>query len=371
MSRIYLDHNATSPVLFEAKYEMAELLGQPLNASSVHSEGRKARVIIENARNKVAVLANCADAKVVFTASGTEANNLAIKGVNGFRPLVSAIEHPSVLKTAVSHQGSIAPVTKEGVINLEALEKLLRAQGHQKYLVSVMLANNETGIIQPIKEVVAIAKRYGAIVHTDAVQAFGKIEVDMADLDVDMMTVSAHKIGGPQGAAALIAKKSVNLNSHITGGGQEQNLRAGTENIAAIAGFGVAAQIINEEENISANLRDYIENEILSYAPDAIIIGRNQERLTNTSYIVMPNASSETQLIHFDINGISVSAGSACSSGKIEVSHVLRAMAFDEKLAQNSVRVSLGKKNTQDDAMRFVGVWKELYNKVNNLSKAA
>ncbi|MCE3231979.1 MAG: nifS [Rickettsiaceae bacterium] len=371
MSHIYLDHNATVSIEPEVQSAMLEVMGLPFNPSSTHSFGRKAHGIIETSRNKVATLAGATDCRVIFTASGTEANNLAVKGVTGYRPMVSAIEHISVLKPAKDNGCIVVPVTNDGNINIEALDKLL-AMEKSKCVVSIMLANNETGIIQPIKKVVEIAHRYGAIVHTDAAQCFGKIPVNMNDLGVDMLSISAHKFGGPQGAAALIAKKNVPLHAEITGGGQELGFRAGTQNVAAIYGFGMSAELVYN--NISSDieyLRNQLETEIKAFAPEVVVFGHNQNRLPNTSYLTMSNVQAETQLIHFDINGIAVSAGSACSSGKIETSHVLKAMGVTDSIAKTTIRVSLGKNNTKNDIEAFILAWKQLYTKINEERSAA
>lgn len=370
MSSTYLDYNATTPLEESVKSSMLGIMGEPLNPSSSHEYGRKARRIIEDARVKVLRLAGADDCRVVFTASGTEANNLVIKGLPGYLPFISAIEHPSILKTARGVDSTTVPVDENGIINISALDKLLM-QRRGKYVISVMLANNETGVLQPMDKVIKVAKKYGALVHTDAAQCFGKMNVDMIALDVDMMTISAHKFGGPQGAAALIVKKSVPLSAHLIGGGQEQSFRAGTENVAAIHGFGVAAEILSNDLEGIKELRDNLEKQIKELAPTAQIFGEGQNRLPNTSYISMPNVSSETQLIHFDMDKIAVSAGSACSSGKIEVSHVLRAMGVVEDVAKTGIRVSLGKGNIKDDIQSFISSWKNLYEKVNASQKAA
>lgn len=371
MSEIYLDNNASTALEPSVSKAMQEVMQQPLNPSSTHTLGRKAHGLLESARAKIAKLANAKDCHVIFTSSGTECNNLAINGLSGYKILVSAIEHPSVLKTAKNSGCVVVPVTKEGVINTEALAKLL-AQEKGKYLVSVMLANNETGIIQPIKEVVRIAHQHGALVHTDAAQCFGKISVDMEELGVDMITISAHKFGGPQGAAALIAKKTVPLHALIIGGGQEQSFRAGTQNVAAIHGFGVAAEIaLNAQTQDVETLRDRLEAELQAFSPEVKIFGQNISRLPNTISVTMPNVVAETQLIHFDLNGIAVSAGSACSSGKIEISHVLRAMGVEDNIAKTAIRVSLGKNNTISDIEAFIFAWKQLYRKVNEERNAA
>lgn len=365
MDRVYFDNNATTRPDAKVVDAMVAVLSKPLNASSVHLEGRESRAILEGARNSIAKSVNAnSDYRVVFTSSGTEANNLALKGFGADKILISDIEHPSIYKFNGDAEKIIIPVTKDGLINLEQLERLIAGNSQSKLLVSVMYANNETGLVQPIKEIVKIAKKHGAFVHSDAIQAFGKVAVDMEDLGLDMMTVSSHKIYGVQGAAALILKKNVILSPQMVGGSQEQSFRAGTENIPAIVGFAKAVENIEINENIS-KIRDHLESEIKKIASEAVIFGQGKHRLPNTSFISMPNVSSETQLIHFDINGIDVSAGSACSSGKIEPSHVLIAMGVEEKIAKNVIRVSLGKDNTLEDVEYFIEKWRQLYSNVN------
>lgn len=362
MPRIYFDHNATAPVEGTVINAVAEVMANPYNASSIHGTGRQARSLIENARKEVAAFAGADldNYRLVFTSSGTESNNLALKGVNTDNIIISAIEHASIIKTVKN--ANMVPVDSDGVVNIEGLERLLRALGG-KNLVSIMLANNETGVIQPIKEIAAIVHKYGSILHTDAAQCFGKIEVDMKNLDVDLLTISAHKFGGPQGAAALITKKSVNLSPLITGGGQEHGYRAGSENIAAIHGFGTAAKIAREKLSSMpeiSNLRDKLELELEKFAPNAVIFGKNSARLPNTSYIAMPGIGNQTQLIHFDLNGVDLSAGSACSSGRIEPSHVLKAMGVASDIAGCAIRISLGTANTEDEINLFIDLWKGL-----------
>ncbi len=368
MRSIYLDNNATTALDEKVAEVMKGLLGEPLNPSSVHGQGRKARAIINDVRKKLLEFLNAEDYRVIFTSSGTEANNIAIFGLEGYEVLVSAIEHSSVMKPAVKKNAVVVAVDKNGIIKLDVLEELLKARQGKKILVSVMLANNETGVIQPIKDVMVLAHKYGAIVHTDAAQCIGKIKVDVADLGVDMLTISAHKFSGPQGAAALIAKKSVPLVTQILGGGQEQNYRAGTENVVAIAGLGAALDVVDREVSSAheiEKLRNYLEREIRSFLPETEFLGGEEQRLPNTSCVVMPDVSNETQLIHFDLAGIAVSAGAACSSGKMEESHVLKAMGINGGKAKTAIRVSLGKNNTSEDVSRFVQEWKSLYVKLN------
>lgn len=363
MSRIFFDNNATTRLSDGVKEAMDEILGNPLNASSVHSYGRQARALVEKARKSVENLVGIENSRVVFTSSGTEANNLALCGFAG-KVLVSAIEHVSVLKPR--QDAVIINVSENGVIDLNDLDKKL-AEIDGKKLVSLMFANNETGILQPVKEASEIAKKHGALLHVDAAQGFGKVSVDVSF--ADMVTISAHKFGGPLGAAAIVVKRSVELNPLIKGGGQEQGYRSGTENIPAIYGFGVACDSVGMLLKAAGkvnNLRSFLEIGIKNSSIDAVIIGERENRLPNTSLISMPGVSSETQLIEFDLNGIAVSAGSACSSGKIARSHVLSAMGIGDKVAGNVVRVSLGYENNEAEIISFVSFWKELFDRVNN-----
>lgn len=371
----YLDYNATSPVLPEVRDAMLPLLGKALNPSSVHASGREARALIETARRRVLALVNAQGSELVFTATGTEANNLAIKSVNRPRILASAIEHPSVLNN--KEITNRIPVDENGVVSLEALEKLLKLST-EKTLISVMLANNETGVIQPIRAIAALAKQYGALVHTDAIQAVSKIEVDFDALGVDFMSISAHKIGGTQGAAALVMRKGIDITAQMIGGGQEKRRRAGTENVTAIHGFGLAAQKAAENlENYRSQthlLIKGLEESVAKIAPDAVIFGQKVARLPNTSYIALPNVDGNTQLIRFDMENIAVSAGSACSSGKVSLSHVLQAMGVAEKTAKCAVRVSIGAGTTEEEIEQFLNVFATLYetgNKTETVAHAA
>lgn len=357
---IYLDYNATTPVLPQVKKAVLAAMEQPFNPSSIHAYGREGRKIVENARKQLMDAVKADGAQVIFTSSGTEANNLAITGCKAAATLVvSSIEHPSVLKIAETHKAWLIPVDERGVVSLTALEKMLACL-EEKPLVSVMLANNETGVIQPVKEIAQLVYRHGGYMHCDASQALGKIPLDFTELNVDMMTLSAHKCGGALGAAALIIKKGMVLNPAQIGGGQESGYRAGTENVPAIAGFGVAA---SHAATVSSELRDYLEREIATIAPDAIIFGKGAERLPNTSCIALPGMSGETQLIAFDLAGVAVSSGSACSSGKVGISHVLLAMGVDKTLAASAVRVSVGQGTTKEDIDAFLNVWKRNYDK--------
>ena len=370
LAPIYLDHNATTPVLPDVRAAMGEALALAGNPSSVHGFGRQARRAIDEARARVAALVGAKPEAVVFTSGGTEANNLALAAHGFDRVLVSGIEHDSVLRAAP--QARRIPVSANGVVDLKALDAILATGG--KALVSVMLANNETGVIQPVAEAAAIAHRHGAALHCDAVQAAGKIAVDLDALDADMLSLSAHKLGGPAGAGALILRDAIALQPVLLGGGQESWRRAGTENLAGIVGFGVAAQIAARDLAGAAGLaelRDEIERSVLAVAPDAPIYGITAPRLTNTACIGMPGVKGETQVMAFDLAGIAVSAGAACSSGKVTPSAVLQAMGAAKDLAGQAIRVSLGRDNGPDDVERFTAVWKDLYDRARRLKRAA
>lgn len=367
--RIFLDNNATALMDTEVIQLMVDLLQEnaPYNASSIHEDGRKARVILENSRQQIAEALGFNtykdDIQVIFTSSGTEANNLVSYSYRKVPMLVGATEHVSILES--DHPNIIKiPVDENGIVTPELLTKLLKLHPGNK-IVSVMLANNETGVIQNIKALAEIVHKESAVFHCDASQAFTKIDFNFKDLDCDLLTISSHKCGGPIGAAALIAKKNLNLSNMIRGGKQEQGLRAGTENLIAIAGFGLAAKNKNQKiEKYKAIkvLRDYLEKEILEFST---IIGKNIERLPNTSSIRMPNVKSEEQLIKFDLAGVSVSAGSACSSGRIASSYVLKAMGIEDKIANEVIRVSLGIHNNKAEIEQFINLWKEIYNRGN------
>lgn len=357
---IYLDYNATSPLRPEVKNTMLEVMGNPMNPSSIHSYGREARSIIERARRSILSSLNAEGARIIFVSSGTEANHLALKGIKNITTVVSAIEHASVIKA--NNNSVIIPVDNNGVVKLDALQNIL-ASIDGKALVSVMLANNETGVIQPVKEIVEITYAHGDYLHTDAVQGVGKFNINFNDLNVDMMTISSHKCGGPQGIAALIIKKGLELEPMLRGGGQEYGIRAGTENVSAIHGFALALEMaIKEARDTSfiTFMRDKLENELEIFNP--VIFGIKAKRLGNTSYIEMPGVDAETQVVAFDLDGIAVSSGSACTSGKIEASHVLKAMGVE---SSSAVRVSLGWNTKEKDIKAFVDSWKKIYRRVN------
>jgi cysteine desulfurase len=362
----YLDYNATAPLkgeVIEAVHAALEGTGNP---SSVHGFGRAARRALERAREAVAAIVGAAPSQVVFTSGGTEANNQALCGSPGV--VVSAVEHDSVL-AAVPEAGR-AVVDREGRVDLARLDHQLGRAAPA--LVSVMLANNETGVIQPLREVVEVARRRGARVHCDAVQAGGKLPIDMAALGVDFLTLSAHKLGGPQGVGALVLGAGIEPVALLRGGGQERRWRPGTENLAGIVGFGRACELAMADtgwRRRTSALRDRLEQEITAIAPAARVFGRGAERLPNTSCLTMPGVGNQTQLIEFDLAGIAVSTGSACSSGKVGPSHVLAAMGVDPAEAASAVRVSLGWASTVEDVERFVEVWRRLYARTRRVAR--
>ncbi len=329
----------------------------------MHGAGRRARAVVEDARERIAAAVDAAPRQVVFTAGGTEANHLALLGVAVRRILVSAVEHDSVLAAAGAGRAvrAVLPVDRDGVLDLDALEEALRTE-HGPALVSVMLANNETGVMHPVAEAAALAHRHGALIHCDAAQGFGRIPVSFAALGVDLLTLSAHKVGGAPGTGALVVGDGVALVPLIAGGGQEMGLRAGTENVGGIAGFGAAA-IAAEAERAAggdarlAGLRDALEAGVRRAAPEAMVIGARAARLPNTSCIALPGRPAELQVIALDLAGVAVSAGSACSSGKVRRSHVLSAMGYGDAIAGCAIRASLGWNSEPADVDRFLDAW--------------
>ena len=359
MKRVYLDHNATSPLKPEVAAAMLEVLQHPCNASSVHAEGRAARQSLERARAQVAALAGARPRNVYFTSGATEANNWVLRGATGRPTLVAATEHPSVLHASA---GPRIPVQCSGLLDLDALDSML-AEAEQPMLVSVMLVNNETGVIQPTRAIADIAHRHGALMHGDAVQAAGRIVIDMAELGLDYLTLSSHKLGGPQGIGALVTGASIDPQPWTLGGTQESRRRAGTENVAGAVGFGVAAELAQHAvagQMRLANLRDAMERQLTAAVPELIVTGRDAPRSGNTSMVALPGLLAETQLMAMDIEGIAVSSGAACSSGKVEPSHVLTAMGYDALTGKSAIRVSMGWTTTDDDVDQFIASWQKL-----------
>lgn len=373
--RIYLDWNATAPLMEAARSVMVEALALTGNPNSVHAEGRAARAVIETARREVAALVGAAAANVIFTAGATEAANLVLTPSYrmGKAPLpigrlyVSAIEHPAVREGGRFAPGQISeiPVTPAGLTDLEALERLLSAHDASTGLplVAVMAVNNETGIIQPIREAAQIVHRHGGLLLVDAVQAAGRIPLDLQEIGADFLILSAHKLGGPKGAGALIARGETLMPAPlIRGGGQEKGHRAGTENVAAIAGFGAVAAWARtglEARNAAIGaLRDRLEQGMRSTAPDLVIHGEGIARVANTSFFTLPGLKAETGQIAFDLEGVALSAGAACSSGKLGASHVLTAMGQDAKTG--ALRISLGAATTEGEIDRTVEIFAKI-----------
>jgi cysteine desulfurase len=358
----YLDWNATAKLRPEAQAAVTAALGVTGNPSSVHAAGRGARRLIEDARDKVAALVGVTSRDVVFTSGGTEANMLALTPALGEALLISAIEHPSVRSGGRFAAAEDIAVTAAGVVDLVALERQLA--GRSRPLVSLMLANNETGVIQPVAKAAALVHAAGGLLHVDAVQGPGRIACDFKALGADLMTLSSHKIGGPQGVGALIRRDGLTLDSQIKGGGQERGARAGTENVAGIAGFGAAAEAVRQgwtaEAARMAALRDGLEAGIKAIAPKAVIFGAEAARLPNTTLFSVPGMKAETAVIAFDLEGVAVSSGAACSSGKVAPSHVLAAMGVAPELARGAIRVSLGYATSDDDVGTILKAWGKL-----------
>jgi cysteine desulfurase len=373
--RTYLDFNATAPLLPQARAAVMAALDACGNPSSVHAEGRAARRIVELAREQVAALVGGEARNVVFTSGGTEANMLALSPAVGDRLLISAIEHPSVLAGGRYAPESVEriPVNVDGIVDLTALRSALAKGGRP--LVSLMLANNETGVVQPVCEAARLVHEAGGLLHVDAVQAAGRISCDINALGADFMTISGHKIGAPKGVGALIKRsESLHLDPLTKGGGQERGARAGTENVAAIAGMGAAASDCVTTASVQAPtasssdpaasdyarqtaLRAALESGLKTITPAVVIFGADSPRLPNTTLFSVPGLKAETAVIAFDLEGVAVSSGAACSSGKVQPSHVLAAMGVLLDLARGAVRVSLGPATTESEINHFLEAW--------------
>ena len=350
MQRLYLDANATEPMRPEAIAAMAEAMALPGNPSSVHAEGRAARRVLEEAREAIAARFGARGRDIVFTSGGTEANAFAIRGVAaGRRVLVGATEHPAVLAAAGS-EAEVIPVLSDGTLDLAALEAALTAGGPA--LVAVMAANNETGVLHPIEAIAELCRQRGALLHLDAVQMPGRLPFTLGA--ADSMALSAHKLGGPKGVGALLLRPGLDPAPLLTGGGQESGRRGGTEALPAIVGF--AAAITCPRPEGLARLRDAIEAGVKALAPEVIIAGDTAPRLPNTTSLILPGVTAETQVIALDLAGVAVSAGAACSSGKVRQSHVLAAMGYGTEAA-SAIRVSLPWNAPEDIAARFLAAW--------------
>lgn len=346
---VYLDHNATAPVRPEAVRAVGEALGLLGNPSSVHGFGRAARRLVEDCREVIGGWLGAPPAAVIFTSGGSEANNLALQGRGERRLLVSAIEHPSVRDVRAA---TAIPVNGDGVVDLAALDSLL-AGDRRPALVAVMLANNETGVLQPVAEACRIAHRHGALLHCDAVQAAGRMAVDLVRLGADSLSVSAHKLGGPPGIGALVlADPDAAVEPLLKGGGQERRRRAGTENVCGIAGFAAAVEASGEIAQLAV-WRDGMEATLRAACPGLAVFGAGSARLGNTSCLAVPGLTARTAVMALDLAGVAVSAGAACSSGSVAPSHVLEAMGAGP-LGQSAIRISLGWSSRKSDIDRFV-----------------
>ena len=383
MARIYLDHNATTPPSEAVIDRMGAILREEFgNPSSVHYFGQRAKAAIDEARTAVAALIGADPGEIVFTGSGTEGDNLAIRGVaealevGGRKHLIaSGIEHEAVLNTlkALGRRGwktTLLPVDESGIVSPDALTSAI---DQDAALVSVMHANNEIGTIQPVAELARIARERRAVFHTDAVQSAGKIPIDVKTLGVDLLSISAHKFYGPKGVGALWIRRGLRLQAPITGGKQERNRRAGTENVAGIVGMGVAARealakMSDEATRLSA-LRDRLEEGVLRHVTGTSVNGARAPRVPNTTNISFDRTEAESLLIALDLAGIAVSTGSACSSGTLEPSHVLKAMGFPAHRTQNSIRFSLGSHNTDADIDRVIAALPGIVEKLRNLTR--
>ena len=383
--RVYFDYNATTPLAEEVIEAVVRATRDTFgNASSVHHFGQQAKAALDDARSAVAALIHADPSEIVFTSGGTEADNFAIRGAaeavepTGRRHLIaSAIEHEAVLNTlkALARRGwrtTLLPVDESGIVSPDRLRE---AMADDTALVSVMHANNEIGTIQPIAELATLAHARGALLHTDAVQSAGKIPVDVRALGVDLLSLSAHKFNGPKGAGALWIKRGTRMQPIVTGGKHERNRRAGTENVPGVAGLGVAAQLAAGKLAVEASrvgaLRDRLEEGILQAVPGTIVNGARGSRVPNTTNISFDRVEAESLLIALDLEGVAVSTGSACSSGTLEPSHVLRAMGLSAHRTQNSLRFSLGMLSTQAEVDRVVEVLPRLVEKLRGLTRKA
>jgi len=381
--RVYFDYNATTPmapdVLAAVAAASRDLFGNP---SSVHHFGQQAKAALDEARSALALLINGEPSEVVYTSGGTESDNFAIRGVaealeaTGRRHLVaSAIEHEAVLNTfkSLARRGwrtTLIPVDQTGIVDPAQLRQVVTKD---TALVSVMHANNEIGTLQPIADLAAIAHEHGALMHTDAVQTVGKVAVDVRALGIDLLSLSAHKFNGPKGTGALWIKRGTRMQPTLAGGKQERNRRAGTESVPAIVGMGVAARLAAQKIGLEASrvggLRDRLEEAVLRAVPGTAVNGARSPRVPNTSNISFDRVEAESLLIALDLEGIAVSTGSACSSGTLEPSHVLRAMGLSPHRAQNSLRFSLGLFSTQEEVDRVVAVLPAIVDKLRALTR--
>ena len=371
---LYLDYNASAPILKDSADAIIDCLKTVGNPSSIHRSGRKARSIIENSRKKIASMMGANAQNIIFTSGATEANCLALNASYKMTAIVSSIEHPSVLSQR--NDSILIPVDQSGVVSLEELEKILYKSKSKKMFISVMSVNNETGVIQPIKEIINLCRNYNTIIHVDAVQAIGKIPIKMnesfEESKIDLLTISSHKIGGPKGVGCLIYNDNLEhlLMPFMKGGGQERGKRAGTEALELIAGFGAAAEYANNYFiNNTKKSRDLVEDLCIKSCPNASIIGYDSPRVSNTSSIAFEGIEAESIVIALDLAGYEVSSGSACSSGKVSTSHVLKAMGYGNSILKSSIRISLCSALEEDVIKKFVGTISSVVSKLENIKE--
>lgn len=369
---IYFDNNATTKIFPSVLTRMNEVYALPFNSSAIHCLGQKATAIVEETRRNLQQFLKAENYEVIFTSGATEANNQVLFGSEVEKIFLSKLEHSSVYNCKPQNKKIIEiGLTDAGLINIDELKQKLEKVENGNFLVCVLLAHNETGAIQPISEIAKLVHQKGGLVHCDIAQAPGKIEVNLEQLNVDFVSISAHKFGGPQGVGAVLMRKGLYLNPLIFGGGQEKSQRSGSLNIAGIAGFGEACNLAKENlEKFSKleELRDFLEREVKEIGGDNVeIFSQDVPRLVNTSFFAIRNCSGETQVIDFDLNGICVSAGSACSSGTLKERRVLQAMQISPEFSGSAIRVSLGLQNNHSEIVEFIKVWKKLFQRVNDV----
>ena len=352
--QLYMDYNASAPIHQDVLDYMIDSYKYIGNPSSIHTSGREARALIEDARENIGKLIDCNAQDIIFTSGATEANTMAFQIINNYKVAISSIEHPSILSQY--DNANLISVSKEGLVITDHLEDILINFGDHSKFVSVMAVNNETGIIQPIEIISKICKKYGAILHVDAVQAIGKIPLSMKKLNIDILTISSHKIGGPKGVGCMVINETLKnyMNPLIKGGGQERGLRAGTESVAQIAGFGKAIQLCSDMTiNNTLLSRDDLEEIIKKNIDNVVIIGEGSPRVANTSLLSIKGISAKKLVMALDLEGYEVSSGSACSSGKVSDSHVLMAMGLEKSIIEGAIRISLCKPLSKKVIIQF------------------